>query len=97
MNNEFLKMQKIAGLITEGEYKANLNEQMTPSFPSEQAWKLWLKLSEENEIEDYDLENFNHLQVGGFLKELQWIEDNKDKYSDEELSQNFSNYLDELY
>jgi len=26
MNNEFLKMQKLAGLITEGEFKANLNE-----------------------------------------------------------------------
>jgi hypothetical protein len=26
MNNEFLKMQKLAGLITEGQYKANLNE-----------------------------------------------------------------------
>ena len=63
----------------------------------EQTWNLWLKLSNENEIEDYDLSSFNHLQVGGFLKELQWIETNKDKYSDEELSQNFSNYLDELY
>ena len=63
----------------------------------EQTWNLWLKLSNENEIEDYDLSSFNHLQVGGFLKELQWIKDNKDKYSDEELSQNFSIYLDELY
>jgi len=26
MNNEFLKMQKLAGLITEGQYKAKLNE-----------------------------------------------------------------------
>jgi hypothetical protein len=28
MNNEFLKMQKLAGLITEGEFKAKLNEAM---------------------------------------------------------------------
>jgi hypothetical protein len=28
MNNEFLKMQKLAGLITEGQYKARLNEAM---------------------------------------------------------------------
>jgi hypothetical protein len=26
MNNEFLKMQKLAGLITEGQYKARLTE-----------------------------------------------------------------------
>jgi hypothetical protein len=26
MNKEFLQMQKLAGLITEGEFKANLNE-----------------------------------------------------------------------
>jgi len=74
-----------------------LDEYVAPSFPSEQTWNLWLKLSNENEHDDYNLETFNHLQVGGFLKELQWIEDNKDKYSDEELSQAFSNYLDELY
>ena len=63
----------------------------------EQTWNLWLKLSNENEIEDYDLDNWNYLQVGGFLKELQWIKDNKDKYNDEELNQAFSDYLDELY
>jgi hypothetical protein len=27
MNNEFLKMQKLAGLITEGQYKSRLNEE----------------------------------------------------------------------
>jgi hypothetical protein len=30
MNNEFLKMQKLAGLITESEYKTKLNEGNTP-------------------------------------------------------------------
>jgi hypothetical protein len=29
MNNEFLKMQKLAGLITEGEYKEKLNEEVS--------------------------------------------------------------------
>ena len=28
MNNEFLKMQKLAGLITESEFKSKLNEEM---------------------------------------------------------------------
>jgi hypothetical protein len=74
-----------------------LNEYTSLSFPNEVTWGLWLKLSDENEIEDYDLNKWNHLQVGGFLKELQWIENNKDKYNDEELSQNFSDYLNELY
>ena len=97
MSQEQLRMQMLSGIITESEYKAKLDEYVAPSFPSEQAWNLWLKLSNENEFDDYDLESFNHLQVGGFLKELQWIEDNKDKYSDEELSQAFSDYLDEIY
>lgn len=74
-----------------------LNEYVAPSFPSEQTWNLWLKLSNENEYDDYNLETFNHLQVGGFLKELQWIENNKDKYDEEELSKRFSGYIDELY
>ena len=52
----------------------------------EQTWNLWLKLSNENEIEDYDLSSFNHLQVGGFLKELQWIKDNKDKYNKDKIN-----------
>lgn len=97
LREETLRMQMLSGIITENEYKLKLNEYIEPSFPSEQAWNLWLKLSNENEFDDYNLETFNHLQVGGFLKELQWIEDNKDKYSDEELSQAFSEYLDELY
>ena len=91
LNEQFIRMQKLAGVITESQ----INENIPSSFPTQKAWELWLKLSEENEIEDYDLNNFNHLQVGSFLKELQWIENNKDKYSDEELSQEFSNYLDE--
>ena len=97
MSQEQLRMQMLSGIITESEYKAKLDEYVAPSFPSEQAWNLWLKLSNENEFDDYNLESFNHLQVAGFLKELQWIEDNKDKYSDEELSQAFSDYLDEIY
>ena len=97
MSQEQLRVQMLSGIITESEYKAKLDEYVAPSFPSEQAWNLWLKLSNENEFDDYNLESFNHLQVGGFLKELQWIEDNKDKYSDEELSQAFSDYLDEIY
>jgi hypothetical protein len=87
---EFKRMQQLAGVIIESQ----LNENIPSSFPTQKAWELWLKLSKENEIEDYDLNDFNHLQVGSFLKELQWIESNKDKYSDEELSQEFSNYLD---
>ena len=93
MSKEFKKMQKLAGIITEGQ----VNESPAVSTPTEQTWKLWLKLSDENEIEDYDINGWNHLQVGGFLKELQWIENNKDKYTDEELSKKFSEYLDELY
>jgi hypothetical protein len=91
--NEVKRMQQLAGVLKE----SKINENIPSSFPTQKAWNLWLKLSEENEIEDYDLNNFNHLQVGGFLKELQWIENNKDKYSDEELSQEFSNYLDNIY
>jgi len=35
MNNEFLKMQKLAGLITEGQYKEKLTENKTLFIPSE--------------------------------------------------------------
>jgi len=34
LNEEFLKMQKLAGLITEGEYKEKMNENES-KFPSE--------------------------------------------------------------
>ena len=46
-----------------------------------------LKVYKENGIEGYDIEDWNHIQVGNFLKELKWVEINKDKYSDEELTQ----------
>jgi hypothetical protein len=89
--NDFKRIQQLAGILTEDISKTTSNS------PSEQTWKLWLKLSDENEIEDYELDTWNHLQVQGFIKELQWIENNKDKYDDEELSNEFSDYLDELY
>jgi hypothetical protein len=95
MKNEFVRMKMLAGLITENQDK-ELKEDIGSSTPSQQTWGLWLKLSDENGIDGYDLEGWNHIQVGKFIKELQWIEDNKDKYSDEELSDNFSAYLDEL-
>ena len=82
---------QLAGILTEDISK------ITSNSPSEQTWKLWLKLSDENEIEDYELDTWNHLQVQGFIKELQWIENNKDKYDDEELNNEFSDYLSELY
>ena len=37
MNNEFLKMQKLAGLITEGQYKAKLNENIEDYYGEIQA------------------------------------------------------------
>ena len=73
--NEIKRMQLLAGLITESQ----INENIPSSFPTQKAWGLWLKLSKENEIEDYDLNDFNHLQVGSFLKELQWIENKKSR------------------
>ena len=40
------------------------------------------KLSDENEIEDYELDTWNHLQVQGFIKELQWIENNRKVFAE---------------
>jgi len=94
LNEEFIQMQKIAGIkINENQ----VNEANEAQFPTERVWKLWIKHSEENEIEDYDISDYNHLQFGGILKELQWVENNKDKYNDEELSEKFSEFLDGLY
>ena len=62
----------------------------------EKIWNLWLKLSNENEIEDYEINTWNYLQIGGFLKELQWVEDNENKYSFDELSKKFSDYINNM-
>lgn len=40
MNKEFLQMQKLAGLITESEFKANLNEVTIGEFPQHLANEL---------------------------------------------------------
>lgn len=97
---DIIRMNQLASLITEGQTRKMmevLNENISSSFPSEQAWDLWLKLSEENEYEDYDLQAHNHLQVGNIFRELQWIENNKDKFDEEELSDKFSDFLDQEY
>jgi hypothetical protein len=92
---ETLRMQKLAGVITESQI---INENITIPTLDEKAWKLWLQLSNDAEIEDYDLETYNHLQVNGFLKEISWVASNKDKYSNyEELSDAYNDFLDSIY
>jgi hemerythrin len=95
---DIIRMNQLAGIVTEGQAKKLLevlNEEMPSSFPSEEAWNLWLKLSEEMGYEDYDLQTHNHLQIGSLLRELQWVENNKDKFEGEELMDKFSDYLDQ--
>ena len=74
MNNEFLKMQKLAGLITEGQYKARLNEISSPSY---------LFINGDNQLEldkdefkKYIMSNLNKIKSlwGG-----NWEEDNIQK------------------
>jgi hypothetical protein len=60
----------------------------------EQTWILWLKLSQVNEYEDYDLQTHNYLQINSLFKELKWIQKNKQKCHEEELIKKFNKYLD---
>jgi hypothetical protein len=88
--NEIKRMQQLAGLINE-------NQISSSNFPSKETWGLWLELSRENDVDSLDLNDWNEMWVRSFIKELQWIESNKDKYSRDELSQEFSDYLDSYY
>lgn len=73
---------------------ALLKEEITIPTLDENDWDLWLQLSNEAGIEDYDLESYNHLQVNNFLKEISWVASNKDKYSNyEELFDAFDAFL----
>jgi hypothetical protein len=86
MNNEFLKMQKLAGLITEGQYKAKLNENESSSFkigqeviyadenPNELKKILDISSYEDNQDEiDADIEEFGWEQQSETPKEdLTW-------------------------
>jgi hypothetical protein len=75
-----------------------LKEEITIPTLDEKAWKLWLQLSKDADIEDYDLETYNHLQVNGILKEMSWVASNKDKYSTyEELYKAYNDFLDSIY
>jgi hypothetical protein len=53
MINEFLKMQKLAGIITENQYQAKLNEKETvsPEAAVDQAIKLAPKLEKSSELD----------------------------------------------
>jgi hypothetical protein len=91
MNNNFNLKQFLA----EGTL---LKEEITIPTLDENSWKLWLQLSNEAGIEDYDLESYNYKQVNGILKEISWVVSNKDKYSNyEELSDAYNNFLDDIY
>jgi hypothetical protein len=87
--NEIKRMKRLAGLINE-------NQIASSNFPSKETWELWLELSNENDVDSLNLEDWNEMWVSSFIKELQWIENNKDKYSRDELSQEFLNFLDSI-
>jgi hypothetical protein len=87
--NEIKRMKRLAGLINE-------NQIASSNFPSKETWELWLELSNENDVDSLNLEDWNEMWVSSFIKELQWIENNKDKYSREELSDEFLNFLDSI-
>jgi hypothetical protein len=87
--NEIKRMQQLAGVVNE-------NQIASSNFPSKETWELWLELSNENDVDSLNLEDWNEMWVSSFIKELQWIENNKDKYSREELSDEFLNFLDSL-
>ena len=75
-----------------------LKEEITIPTLDENSWKLWLQLSDEAGIEDYDLETYNYKQVNGILKEISWVASNKDKYSNyEELFNAYNDFLDNTY
>ena len=92
---ETARMQKLAGIVTESKL---ITENITIPTLDDKAWKLWLQLSNDAEIEDYDLENYNHKQVNGILKEISWVVSNKDKYSNyDELFDAYNDFLDSIY
>ena len=75
-----------------------LKEEITIPTLDENSWNLWLQLSDEAGIEDYDLETYNYKQVNGILKEISWVASNKDKYSNyEELFNAYNDFLDNTY
>jgi hypothetical protein len=75
-----------------------LKEEITIPTLDENSWKLWLQLSNEAGIEDYDLETYNYKQINGILKEISWVASNKDKYSNyEELFNAYNDFLDDTY
>ena len=75
-----------------------LKEEITIPTLDENSWKLWLQLSDEAGIEDYDLETYNYKQVNGILKEISWVASNKGKYTNyEELFNAYNDFLDNTY
>jgi hypothetical protein len=92
---ETARMQQLAGILTESKL---LTENITVPTLDDKTWKLWLQLSNEAGIEDYDLETYNYNQVNGILKEISWVSSNKDKYSNyDELSDAYNDFLDSIY
>lgn len=104
MNKEFLYMQKLAGLITESEYKAKLNEN-SPSFKIDDDIKAYW--------EDKDFEKIKQVVVDkamGVIKHVadmfgtdnadklySYIEQAKNSSSDDELGKAVDKIYDFLY
>ena len=63
MNKEFLHMQKLAGIITEGEYKAKLRENEDTNFIKSEMERLISKVSNNSEIpEEEKMERIDNIK-----------------------------------
>ena len=92
--NEIKRMQQLSGIVKESQ----LNEIGGNFSISEDTWNKWLYMSDELDYEDYDLRNHNYNEMNYVFQQLKWIEENKDKYSnDEEMIEAYMEFLDTIY
>jgi hypothetical protein len=73
----------------------NIEDTSSPIFAV--VWQMWLKLSREHGIEDYEISSWNHYQINNLINELNWVQTNVKKFrSYQDLSDAFGGFLDQL-
>ena len=75
LNEEFLKMQKLAGLITESEYKSGLDENSS---------KIKAILSKIGDIEEKIYDQYSDEEIDAEFDYSKSIDDIKEKYKNDE-------------
>ena len=99
MTQEQLRMQMLAGVITESQYKEKIEEEENPTIPLDATTKRYVIKRLKEILDEYDEEGIEELQNAGFFEqdfEEELVVEFGDDYDAVNVSPELSDFISNL-